>query len=399
MTERTRPPDVDALARRLRRREPSLERSQEMRRALLEAADEPVPRRWTRGRLIGLAGIAAAAACAAIALRAPEIRAPVRPPVASDGATTALSVDGVAAFETERPVQLARSGASITAPAGARFEVEVRDGQLRRVTVNAAWVVIASAHRATTLVTVGQTWTYAAAIPPPASTQSPTPVAPSSQLPSASTKPSTPSAPGSQLPSASSSSPPPPSRRAPAPSSPSLAPRASRSPVLPALSPSLPPLASSDPAAPAPPPPRHEPPTSAPPSRAAAPLSRPAPPPGEEAFRAGLHSLTAGDARAAVGALDRACGIASSHQDDACYWAAVAWLRLGDRLRARAAFADVVARWPRSTHTGEANLALGWLLLEIGDRAGARARFAAAVDDPVPSVRADARRGLTATAP
>jgi TolA-binding protein len=380
MSERTTPPDVDALARRLRPREPSLERSHEMRRALLEAADEPVPRRWTRGRVIGLAGIAAAAACAAIALRAPETRAPARPAVATDGAAPALPVDGIAAFATERPVQLARSGASITAPAGARFEVEVRDGQLRRVTVNAAWVVIASAHGATTLIPVGQTWTFTAVIPPAESTQSPAPVAPDPQPPSASSRPS----------------PPPPPPRAPAASSPPLSPRASRSPALPA--PSLPRVASSDPAAPSPPP-RDESPASTPPSHAAAPPPRPVPPAGEQAFRAGLHALTAGDARAAVGALDHACGTASSNQDDACYWAAVAWLRLGDRLRARAAFADVVERWPRSTHAGEANLALGWLLLDIGDRDGARARFAAAVDDPIPSVRADARRGLTATAP
>lgn len=113
-------------------------------------------------------------------------------------------------------------------------------------------------------------------------------------------------------------------------------------------------------------------------------------------FREGLQALMAGDARKAVVSLDRACATPSSSQMDICYWAAVAWSRTGDRVRARASFANVVARWPGSTHIGEANVALGWLLLDTGDRTAARARFAAAADDRMPRVRAEALRGLAA---
>jgi TolA-binding protein len=116
----------------------------------------------------------------------------------------------------------------------------------------------------------------------------------------------------------------------------------------------------------------------------------------EQAFHDGLQALLVGQARAATGPLDRACGLPSTSQDDICYWAAVAWLRAGDRSRARQALSDVLARWPRSTHAGEASVALGWLLLDAGDRAAARNRFAAAVDDRMPGVRAEATRGLAA---
>jgi len=117
----------------------------------------------------------------------------------------------------------------------------------------------------------------------------------------------------------------------------------------------------------------------------------------EQDFRDGLRTLLTGDPRGATAALDRACGAPSSTQDDSCYWAAVAWLRGGDRMRARRAFTEMLTRWPGSTHAGEANVALGWLLLEIGDRSAARTHFAAAADDRVPSVRASAVRGLTAS--
>ncbi len=97
-----------------------------------------------------------------------------------------------------------------------------------------------------------------------------------------------------------------------------------------------------------------------------------------------------------TGALDRACGMPSTGQDDICYWAAIAWLRAGDRPQARRALTDVLTRWPGSTHAGEASVALGWLVLEAGDRDAARARFAAAVNDRMPGVRAAAARGLAA---
>ena len=58
--------------------------------------------------------------------------------------------------------------------------------------------------------------------------------------------------------------------------------------------------------------------------------------------------------------------------------------------------ADILARWPRSPHAGEASIGLGWLLLEAGERAEARLRFAAGVSDPTATVRAEALRGLSA---
>jgi hypothetical protein len=56
----------------------------------------------------------------------------------------------------------------------------------------------------------------------------------------------------------------------------------------------------------------------------------------------------------------------------------------------------VLARWPGSTHAGEASVALGWLLLDAGDRDAPPDRFAAARSDRMPSVRAEAARGMAA---
>jgi hypothetical protein len=116
----------------------------------------------------------------------------------------------------------------------------------------------------------------------------------------------------------------------------------------------------------------------------------------ERAFRDGLQSLLAGDPRAARAPLERACAAPSSSREDSCYWAAVAWLRSGDRTRAAHGFTDLLSRWPASTHAGEASVSLGWLLLDSGDRASARTRFSAAATDAMPSVRAEANRGLAA---
>jgi TolA-binding protein len=122
----------------------------------------------------------------------------------------------------------------------------------------------------------------------------------------------------------------------------------------------------------------------------------PLPAAAERDFRDGLRTLLAGDPASATTALDRACSAPSNSQDDGCYWAAVARLRSGDHHRARRGLGDMLARWPGSTHVGEANVALGWLLLEVGDTAGARTRFAAAAADRLESVRASALRGLAA---
>jgi TolA-binding protein len=124
----------------------------------------------------------------------------------------------------------------------------------------------------------------------------------------------------------------------------------------------------------------------------------PDPAAGEHAFRDGLHALLAGDPRAAVGLLDRACAGPAGGIEDSCYWAAVAWLRVGDRPRARRGFDDFLIRWPVSSHAGEASVALGWLLVEAGEPIAARVHFAAALNDPLPDIRREAARGLAATA-
>lgn len=81
--------------------------------------------------------------------------------------------------------------------------------------------------------------------------------------------------------------------------------------------------------------------------------------------------------------------------EDASYWYAVALAR-AKRAEAIAAFRDLLSRYPHSTHAGEANAMLGWLLVEAKQPAEARRRFDAAKDDANSSIRESARRGLAA---
>jgi hypothetical protein len=389
--------DVDALARRLPRQAPNPERLPAKRRALLDAA-RPQPRWWRGGPArtwgIGLGAVAAAAACALIAWHTPghQAVAPGQSPAAttrvatdnprttaghpapvapasvasvavapvSDAAASNAAIqlpEGLTSFDASHSLQLTRGGATITAPPGARFDVDVQGDQVKRVSVKVGWVVIASSHAAATMVVERQQWTPP---PPPAV---PTPASPDRA-------PAMPRLPG-------------PGSSAGAPARPS-SPRAASSTASPGRAASeLPPASPPEPAA-------------IPARRPASPASPAAPAAEEQDFHDGLRMLLAGEARAAVAPLDRACRISSSTQDDICYWAAVASQRSGDTVRARDGFGDVLARWPHSTHAGEANVALGWLLLDHGDRAGARARFAAAADDRMPTIRAEALRGLAA---
>jgi hypothetical protein len=383
MTDPRPPQDVDALARRLPRREPSAERSAAMRFAVLDAAQgQSAPTRGpARGWWLGIAA-AAATACVWLALRTQRPSQPTAPtaqraassavagtagapsapvaatPGAPAGATpSAPGVDGRAAapaeaaaneripdgvttFAAAHPLHLARGDATITAPPDAQFDVEVRHDEVKRVTVMAGWVVVAGSRTKTTVVPMRTTWTPEAPAPQPTATAAVATVAPT-----------------------------------PPPRPPPSAERAT--PALRDARPFADAMTHSDGSA----------------AGSAAPQRRAA----EQDFRDGLRTLLTGDPRGATAALDRACGAPSSSQDDSCYWAAVAWLRGGDRTRARRAFTEMLARWPGSTHVGEAHVALGWLLLEIGDCSAARMHFAAAADDRVPSVRASAVRGLTAS--
>jgi TolA-binding protein len=76
----------------------------------------------------------------------------------------------------------------------------------------------------------------------------------------------------------------------------------------------------------------------------------------------------------------------------------VAWLRGGDRTRARRAFSEMLVRWPGSTHVGEAHVALGWLLFERRELTAAKAEFEAAQQDSSARVRDRATAGLAAIA-
>jgi len=350
MTDPRPPHDVDALARRLPRHEPVAERSAAMRHAVLDAApgpSAPAARGPMRGWWLGLAA-AAATACAWLILRTPDRPPPAAPPAQSVAASRAAAVpvtappaaaeseripDGVTTFAAAHPLQLARGDATITAPPDARFEVEVRGDQVQRVTVTAGWVVVAGSHAKATIVAMRHTWTPE----PPA----PEPVPAATTSPSATASTASPAAPAANRVTSA-----PPDARPPADAVPREAGSASRA---------------------------------------------------EHDFRDGLRTLLAGDPRGATEALDRACSAPSSSQDESCYWAALAWLRSGDRGHALRAFTDMLSRWPGSSHAGEANVALGWLLLEIGDRSAARTHFAAAAADRMPSVRASAVRGLTAS--
>jgi regulator of sigma E protease len=456
MIEPVKPPlDVDALARRLPRRGLAGERAQAMRHALLEAADQPAPRPWLRGHARGLAGggALAAALCGAIAWRAvdraapgpaPAVAeivvsdapgAPARPPGAEPAPPATADrplPEGAHAVRATRPTQIVHAGVTITAPAGAQFDVDVRGGEVQHLTVRSGWVVIAAAHSASTMIVERQTWDLA---PPPASPAAP-PTAPpppagstvATPPPTLPTGPDAVRAPAIATPVAPDAVPAPPASSVAR--APSRVPHASAPPTSPdtrAPSPATR-ASATTPRAPTEAPPTALPsglaaapanelatasasgPVTASPSEpatasasgsaASAPAAAPAPASralaSERDFRDGLRTLLAGDAAAARGPLDRACAAPSSAQADVCYWAAIAWLRAGDRAHARRSLEELLIRFPGATHAAEASVALGWLVLERGDKAGARARFAAAAAAPLPEVRADAARGLAA---
>jgi TolA-binding protein len=78
--------------------------------------------------------------------------------------------------------------------------------------------------------------------------------------------------------------------------------------------------------------------------------------------------------------------------EDAAYWAAVAWARGGEPVRARDAFTAFLAAHAGSLRAGEAHLALGRLLLDAGDRDAAAPHLTAAAADADPRVRTAAAR-------
>jgi len=89
----------------------------------------------------------------------------------------------------------------------------------------------------------------------------------------------------------------------------------------------------------------------------------------------------------------------TSIEEDAVYWRAVALARSGDGPGARRELTAFLERFPRSSHGGEAMVALGWMLLESGQPTSARTFFERAAHDPSARVKESALEGLERTAP
>jgi TolA-binding protein len=407
--------DVDELATRLPRYEPRPEQVAAVRNALLaeaEALDRPHHRRWPWLVVPILA--ATAAALVLWMTTSPPDRPANRPAIAQAPAGSSAVPDampgaapgrvqmrdGIASFDVTTPLRIIAGDREIIAEPGTKLDAEVRGNRLRRVTVTAGWVVLASQYGSPTLVTTRQAWDLEhdeQIVPPTAPAQD----GPTTRVPTAARAEQI-AVPVGEASDASASAP----RSAQQPRLPT-SPRVRRAPAnlevdnrteLPARRPPEPSL---------PQPGVTAPPVLAPASDTARPgaaqtapeQARPLPtsPPissAEQQFAQGLRTLTKGKAEAALRPLISSCQAGVSISEEACYWAAVARLRSGDRRGATIAFASILTRWPQSTRVGEASVALGWLLLERGDRSGARTRFAAAINDSSPSVRAAARRGL-----
>jgi hypothetical protein len=84
--------------------------------------------------------------------------------------------------------------------------------------------------------------------------------------------------------------------------------------------------------------------------------------------------------------------------DDARFWQAVALGRASRSGDAIVAFRALVDEHPGSSHSAEASVMLGWLLVDAKQLREARERFTAGVDDATASVRESARAGLAALA-
>jgi TolA-binding protein len=118
--------------------------------------------------------------------------------------------------------------------------------------------------------------------------------------------------------------------------------------------------------------------------------------PSGRAFREGWAALQSGDASAAAGAFEQALRLApkGSVAEDASFWRAVAYTRAGRHQAARRAFAAFLAAYPSSVRSGEAQVMLGWALVETGDLVEAEAELTRGAKDAVPTVRASAEAGL-----
>lgn len=118
------------------------------------------------------------------------------------------------------------------------------------------------------------------------------------------------------------------------------------------------------------------------------------------AFDEAWVALKAGEFRKAASSFERTVTMSSDTQliEDATFWRGVALARGGEVATAVHVLTAFVQGYPSSPRAGEANVMVGWMLLERGDRADAKSRFEAGLRDPSPRVRDSATEGLAAIA-
>jgi TolA-binding protein len=118
----------------------------------------------------------------------------------------------------------------------------------------------------------------------------------------------------------------------------------------------------------------------------------------ELAYDEAWDAMRAGDFKKAATGFARvnALSPAGALADDAAFYAAVAFARGGRSAAAITAFREMIDTYPSSPRIGEANAMLGWLLVDARQPQEAARRFLAAADDPAETVRASARKGLSA---
>jgi TolA-binding protein len=120
----------------------------------------------------------------------------------------------------------------------------------------------------------------------------------------------------------------------------------------------------------------------------------------QQAFDDGWASLRVGDFARAATAFERALAVTGDPRviEDAAFWRGVALARGGEVIKAAHVFTAFLTAYPRSARSGEAHVALGWLLFERRELAGASAEFEAALADTSARVRDRAAAGLAAIA-
>jgi len=120
----------------------------------------------------------------------------------------------------------------------------------------------------------------------------------------------------------------------------------------------------------------------------------------QQAFDDGWAALRVGDFARAATAFERAVTVTSDPRviEDATFWRGVALARGGEVTKAAHVLTAFLAAYPRSARSGEAHVALGWLLFERRELAAAKAEFEAAQQDSSARVRDRATAGLAAIA-